>query len=233
MINFIVVDDNIEVLKIVERIIDKSMMKNTFSYKKHMFSRYDHNFDKIMRNPIPNKIYLLDIETKDISGIDVARKIRNRDINSVIIFITAHDELTGIASKEKLLFLTYICKFDDFEEQLKSAILKSLEVLEHKTIIRFNDKGTLYTIPIKEILYITRDSVERKCLIKTESIMYKVNKTLTELEKLTDNSLKKTHRACLVNMERVRIVDKKKNYIIFDNGEKINLISHSYKKELV
>ena len=34
-----------------------------------------------------NRIYLLDIETKSASGIDMARIIRKNDLDSIIIFI--------------------------------------------------------------------------------------------------------------------------------------------------
>ncbi len=233
MINFIVVDDNVEIAKKCEGIINKVMMKNTHEYKTRVFNDYDYKFNKVMNNKLPNKVYILDIETKSASGIDIARKIRTNDLESVIIFITAHEELGGVIIKESLMVLTFICKFDNFDSRLRDAIKKSLAVVGVRSVIRFNDGNSLYTIPTKDILYITRDSVERKCIIKTDYASYKVSKTLTELKTITDGLFTQSHRACLVNQERIVKIDKTNKIITFDNGMTTDLISDNFKKELV
>lgn len=230
MINFIAVDDNVEILKKVENIIAKAMISNPIEYKTFSFDDYNSKFNKTMNTPMSNKIYILDIETKSASGIDIARKIRKNDVDSVIIFITAHEELGSVIIRESLMVLTFICKFDDFDNKLKEAITKSLEVVGNKRIIRFNEYNSLYTIQIKDILYITRDSIERKCLIRTDYTIYKVTKSLTELKQLSNDTLIQTHRACLVNEERISKIDKTNRIITFDNGETIDLLSDGYKK---
>lgn len=233
MINFVVVDDVLEITKTVEKIINKVMMNSNLEYKIHIFHDYDSKFRKFIDSPLPNKIYFLDIETKSASGIDMARLIRKNDIHSVISFITAYEHLGGVIIKESLMVLTFICKFDDFENKVKDAVEKSLDIVGSKKIIKFTDYNSLYIIPISDILYITRDSVERKCLIKTDYTTYKVGKTLTELKQMSIGNLSQTHRACLINEKRVRRIDKTNKIIIFDNGDKIDLLSSSYKKELV
>lgn len=231
MINFIVVDDFKEITKKVEIIINKIMMNNKFEYKIHTFNDYDSDFKKVMNKPMVNKVYLLDIETKLASGIDIARLIRKNDLDSVIIFITAHEELGSLIIKEQLMVLTFICKFDDFENNVKDAIMRSLSYIGKKKVIKFSDFNAVYIIPIKDILYITHDNVERRCLIKTANKVYKVAKTLSELFELSCGSLVYSHRACLVNEDRIVKVDKKNKSILFDNGDVINLVSDNYKKE--
>ena len=90
MINFIVVDDNKKFLEIMVNVITKVMMRNKFVYETYSFEEYDDEFFKVMNSDLPNKIYIMDIETRESSGIDVARKIRKHDIDSVIIFATVH-----------------------------------------------------------------------------------------------------------------------------------------------
>jgi len=233
MINFIVVDDIIEITKNVENIISKVMMKSNLEYKIHIFHDYDSKFMKFIEQDLPNKVYFLDIETKSGSGIDGARKIRKNDTTSVISFITAHEQMGGVIIKESLMVLTFICKFDDFEEKVKDAVEKSLDILGTKRHIKFKDYNALYLIPIDDILYIVRDTMERKCIIKTDYNTYTIGKTLTELKELSMGSLTQTHRACLVNEKRVHKIDKKNKCIIFDNGEKIDLLSDAHKKELI
>lgn len=233
MINFIVVDDIKYFSDEVSNIIDKVMMKNTLEYKIHIFNDYDSKFMKIMKNSMSNKIYILDIESKSASGLDVARMIRKNDVNSIIIFLTAHNELGSVVSKEQLLVLTFICKFDDFKTNIKLAINKSLQILGKNTVIKFKDYNTFYTIHLKDILYVTHDSIDRKSIIKTDYTVYKVNNSLAEIKEMSFNKLKQTHRSCLVNEDRITKIDIKKNEIVFDNGEKIDMVSSSYKKELI
>jgi len=104
--------------------------------------------------------------------------------------------------------------------------------INHKSFVRFNDRGTLYTIPIRDILYITKESNDRKCIIKTCSNEYRVNLTLKEFMALCGDDLIRSHRSCLINKERVRKIDKKINTIEFDNGLVIDLLSNNYKKGL-
>lgn len=230
MINFIVVDDNEKFLGINVDVITKVMMKNKFAYKTHAFIEYDESFYQIMNSDLPNKIYILDIETKEASGIDIARKIRKRDIDSIIIFATVHNEAGLVLLKDDLMFLTFLCKFDDFENNLYNSINKALEFIHHKTYVKFNDRGTIYTIPLSDILYITKESSSRKSIIKTTYAEYSVNLTFKELIALCGDSLVQTHRSCFVNKDRVRIIDKRGGVIEFDDGCSIDLLSSNYKK---
>lgn len=230
MINFILCDDNEKIVSDIKKIIDKFMMQNKTEYKTHLFNDLDDNFMKIIKEPLSFKIYILDIETPSRSGIDVARSIRKRDVDSVIIFITSHEELGLTLLKNEIMFLPFINKFDNYEERLLTSLNKSLEVLKRKNIIRFEERGVLYTIAMDDILYITRDSVERKCIIKTDYAEIKTYKPLSSIEKLLDNRFIKTHRACLVNKERAAKIDKIRKTILFDNGVVVSLLSEKYRR---
>lgn len=233
MVNFIVCDDNKEDVKKVTDIIDNVMMSNESGYKKHIYYDYNEKFDQeIIQSKLPNKIYILDIQTTSRSGIDVARDIRKHDVNSIIIFLTGFNELGMNILNDELMILTFINKLDNSQERLRSALKKALGILDVKNILRFNDHGVIYTIPSEDILYITRDSVERKCIIKTEYNDFKVKKTLTELLSILGKEFKETHRSCIVNMNRVIKIDKKKRLITFDNGETTDLISDGFRKEV-
>ena len=233
MINFIVCDDNEKILKKVIEVIQKTMINCSHEYKIHDYKDYNQKFKNLIKDKIPNKIYILDVETPSESGIDIARLIRKDDINSVIIFLTSHNEVGSILLKEQLMFLTFICKFDNAEERLKQAIEKSLELVGKKSAIRFEDHGSIYTIPVKDITHIYTDTVDRKIIIKTDYAQFKISKTLTEMEQMLPNQFKHSHRACLVNKERIRIIDKKNNKIIIDNNDETEYLSKSYKKELL
>ena len=233
MINFIICDDVKQYRDMVEHIVDSYMMKNKIEYKTHVFDDYDSDFVKIVESKLSFKIYILDIETPTKSGIDIARLIRNKDVDSVLIFLTGHQELGHVVMKNDFLFLSYINKFDNCEQRLKKSLDKALQLLKVKSIIRFKDNGVIYTIPQDDILYITRDSVERKCIIITDYSEFKVGKTLNELEEIVNDNFIKTHRACLMNSKRILSFSKSQKEVVFDNGMTSDLISTRFNKELI
>lgn len=233
MVNFVVCDDSKEILNSVNNIIDEEMMKNKISYNKHLYQEYDTDFIKLMKSKLPGRIYILDIETPKNSGIDIARKIREHDVESIIIFLTTHDHLGYIVLKSDFLFLSFINKYDNYKENLRKSIRRALKLLGTKPVVRFEDRGAIYTIPINDILYITRDNIERKIVITTDYSKYSVNKTLCDMLEMLGDTFKQSHRSCIVNTNRILVVDTVKKKIIFDNGMEIDLLSTKYKNEVI
>ena len=230
MVNVIICDDNEKDRNNISMSVKNYMTKNKVECNIYTYEDYNKKFYEIAEAKIPFKIYLLDIETPSKSGIDVAREIRRKDIDSVIMFLTAHEELGNIVLKNDLLFLSFINKFDDFENRLRGALEKALELLKQKNTIRFQDRSVLYTININDILYITKESFERKTIIKTDYTEFKVNKPMHEIISMLDDRFIQTHRACYVNKDRVVKIDKTKRIIMFDNNETTDLLSEKYRK---
>ena len=233
MINVILCDDNEKDRSNIKKVVKDFMKKRQVEASMYTFEDYNKNFYEILNSKIPFKIYLLDIETPSKSGIDVAREIRRNDVDSVIIFLTVHEELGNIVLKNDLLFLSFINKFDDLDNRLNSSLEKALQLLKQKNTIRFNDRNILYTININDILYITKESFERKTVIKTDYAEFKVNKSLAEIISMLDERFIQTHRACYINLDRKVKIDKTKRLITFDNGETIDLLSEKYRKGII
>ena len=232
MIEFIICDDNKLITDKIDNTISDIMMKNKLVYKTLIFHDYNNSFMKLINSKECIRIYILDIETPSRSGIDVARIIREKDMESIIIFMTGHEELGPTILKKELWFLAFINKFEDSDERLRKSIKKALEILNIQTRLHFEEKGVIYNISLNDILYITRDGIDRKAVIKTENNEYRTYKTLLELIGLLDDRFVQTHRACAVNMQRVRTIDIIRKVITFDNGIAIDLLSDKYKKEL-
>ena len=233
MINVIICDDNENDKNKIKNIVKNFMNKMRMEFDIYEFNDYNRNFYNIVDKKLPFKIYLLDIETPSASGIDIARNIRKKDVDSVIIFLTGHEELGSIVLKNDLMFLSFINKFDDLETRLFNSLTKSLDLLKHKNVVRFNDKNILYTINIDDILYVTKDSFERKSIIITDYGEFKIGKTLSQVIEMLDDRFIQTHRACYINNNRKIKVDRTNKIITFDDGTTVDLLSDKYKKELV
>ena len=232
MLNIIICDDVKRDLDKVKNSTKKIMDSLKMKYNEIIFSDYDDSFIDIIVKKIPFKIYILDIETPSRSGIDVARIIRRKDYTSPIIFLTGHNDLGMELLTEDIPFTSFINKFVNYENRLKKSIINSINMLHKRKILRVNDGNTLYTINLDDILYLTKESVSRKTIIVTDYTEFQLSKSLQSIKELLDDNFVQTHRACVVNKNRVCKIDFKNKIICFDNNLEIDLLSNKYKKEM-
>jgi DNA-binding LytR/AlgR family response regulator len=232
MINIIVCDDHDSFRRKVIDQITKYMDKLDHEYKILEFNDYDSKFINTIKSDITNIIYVLDIETPTRSGIDVARIIRKDDLESPIIFLTGHEELGNLVLARNTNILSFINKFDSFSNRLNNALNIALKLLNKRHMLRFNDRGSIYSIECDKILYITTDTVARKTIIVTDKREHRVNNPLSFfLENLNDDFCQ-SHKSCIINKSRVSNLNNNNNTILFDNGTTIDLLSNKYKKEI-
>ncbi len=130
MINFVVCEDNKIILEKNVEIINKTMFNNNINYRIYKFEDYTNDFKNIIYNS-DIKIYILDIELNKTSGIDIAREIRKKDLDSIIIISTAYVEYLPLALKNKLMLYDFISKFEDYEENLSKVINNALVQLKY------------------------------------------------------------------------------------------------------
>lgn len=126
MINFVVCEDNKIILQKNMDIINKTMFKNNSDYRIYPFTEDNNALQEIIKKNLENKIYILDIELENVSGIDIAREIRKNDKESIIIISTTYVEYLPHTIKSKLLLFDFISKFDNYEESLSNAINKAI-----------------------------------------------------------------------------------------------------------
>ena len=219
MINFIVCEDNPIVLEKNIKTINNLMFSNNLEYKIYSFTDYNSELQDLINNNLDNKIYILDIELEDSSGIDIARKIRKNDWSSLIIFSTAHFELFPHVFSDKLMILDYITKYDDYENNLYKTLEKSIDIITHNNTISFKIGSDYHNIKINTILYLTYDKYSRKTIIKTFDNEYYINDTLSSFEESLNKDFTRINRAYIVNMLNVRKINYNERIIEFNNGE--------------
>lgn len=228
--DFIIYEDQKEFRKEITDVITKLMMKNKIEYNIKEFEKYDSKLKKIINSKIP-KIYILDIEVpKSKSGLDVAREIRENDWNSIIIIITSHVDMGYEALKAQIMVLDFISKFNNCNNSLKSALKKALIKLDNKKVLVFDCYGMTTRVYTDDILYVIKDSIDRKCIIKTTYSEINVNITMSEMIDKLDDRFYLSHRSCLVNIEQIKNINWKENIITFNNNETIDYIARDKKK---
>jgi two-component system response regulator AgrA len=232
MIKFIVYDDEVEFRNIIKNSIDEIMNKLDIEYNIEEFDKYSNKMLKIIEDDSP-KIYIMDIQVPNsLSGIDVARRVRLKDWNSIIILVTAFVDMGYEALKAQIMLLDFISKFNDCSNQLNRVIRKAVSKIDNKKVMIFESCDMTYKIYTDDIIYILKDSVERKCIIKTDYNEIMVNQTITNLFNMLDNRFFLSHRSCIINTDKVDMIDWKNNIIHFKNGETIDYLARDKKKEL-
>jgi len=232
MLHFVIFDDNELIREKVNKVITKLMLPTDIEYKTLEFSKYNKSFAQLIERRGEKKIYILDIEVDSYSGLDVARKIRERDWESIIIVLTAHYELAYDAFKNRLMLLDFISKFDNYEQNLYDVLKLALKASHVKKQFSFTSNRMAYRVDYDDILYIIKDTAKRNTIVKTFSKEYPVSLNLNEIMAMLPDNFIQTHRACTINRDNVKTIDFKENVITFNNNEKISMLSKTYKKEV-
>lgn len=232
LINFIICEDNDYVRQMHEGIIFKVTMPYDFDYNVYSFDRYSIKLKNLINSSCDRKVYILDLELPNKSGIDIAREIRKIDWDSIIIILTSHDEQEMILLKQKLLIFDFISKFDDYEKRLSETLNMIIKKTSVNKTLSFKSNKTLNHIKFDNIFYIYKDYETNKVKIVTNDKTYLVRDSLINISKKLDSRFYQSHRACFINTDKIEKVDFKNSMIYFNNNTCTDYLSRNYKKEL-
>lgn len=235
MINFIICEDEPELLKEYKYQIDKFMMKYDIDYKTHMFTSYDSKWENSVRKIKGFKVYLLDIKTANGSGINAARQIREEydDWVSMIIMISGYAEYKYEALGKRLMLVDFINKLDHSEQKLQDALLICLKHYDNKyKSLRYTYKNIAYNVEFRSIIKIEKEMDSKRCIIHAEEGDYPIKGTLNEVLQKLDKRFFKCNRSIAINVEQVQYYNLGKNVAVLKNGEEFKDVSRNKKKEM-
>lgn len=150
-------------------------------------------------------LIFLDIDMPRLSGIDLAKQVKRYCPDTAIVFATAYDD-HAIKAFE-LDAIDYILKpYDD--KRIKAAVEKVKErrkrPIEKKPLNKLAiwQGDRVMMIPLQEILYV--ELIDGEVFVVTEDKQYRMNETLANLEeKLSSEHFLRTHRAYIVNLDKI------------------------------
>ncbi|WP_131067818.1 LytR/AlgR family response regulator transcription factor [Clostridioides difficile] len=152
-------------------------------------------------------IFFLDIKMLQLTGMDVAKIIRETNDTSEIIFITSIVDY--IQEGYKVRAYRYLLKpidFGDLNESILSCI--SYIIKKRENFMLIENKGIINKILINSIMYI---EVRKKVLtIHTKNDTYYTKNSMDKIElELEKYNFFRCHKSYLINLEYIQFICKK------------------------
>ena len=170
-------------------------------------------------------IIFLDIKMPKISGMDLAKKLREQGKQSLIIFITSASEYVFEAfDVEAFQYLLKPIQNDKLKIVLEKAI-KRIQIDVNTDFLIISADRQTKKVFLKDILYI--ESVGRIAKIHCNEGTLETYEQIGVLEnKLSGKSFFRCHKCFLVNLNYVDAFNRTE--VSLENGEKIMLAKRRY-----
>ncbi|HIU22679.1 MAG TPA: LytTR family transcriptional regulator DNA-binding domain-containing protein [Candidatus Fimihabitans intestinipullorum] len=220
VVELVVVEDELYFLNKECDLIDKYMMHNDIDYKIYKFTSVNSKIYDLIKNN-KRKIFLLDIHVGYDSGIDLARDIRDYDYNSIIIFLTGHEEYKSTIIGDDIMCLTYIDKFDRLKENLYRSLSKALNIIQENSVLQFKSKGITYTLQLDEILYIEKEKNQKYCSVHIAHGKAPIYQSIKDINKQLNSNFEPYGRSLIINRKYIKM--KSKGKIVLNNGKELDI----------
>ena len=166
-------------------------------------------------------ILLLDIEMQALSGVELAKRIRQRDETAQIIFVTGYSEY--IAEGYEVSALNYLMKSVQ-KDKLFSTLDRAAARLksEEKALVIRTADGVV-RVPLRQIRYV---DVQGNYLTVHAREDHTVRKTMNELISELDSRFYRLGRSAAVNLSCIRRVSRSE--VILDDDTVLPLPRGAY-----
>lgn len=212
MIKIVICEDNFSCREKLKENLEIILNKLTNQFEIIVFNCGE---DLIDNYPEDVDIFLLDIQMKKLTGMGVAKKIREKDKSCEIIFITGLiDYVQNGYEVRAYRYLLKPIKLEDLKKHIISCIKQIYERRENYLIIKNQDM--IKKIKIHEILFL--EVINRDILIHTGDQTYTTKTSMKNLEKeLSKFNFFRCHNSFLINLKYIDCIQK--NIVLINNEE--------------
>ena len=229
MLNFVVCDDNIHILDKISKILESIFIEHNFdadiilkeTNANDVYKFIEENYNKI-------DVLLLDINLKsEISGLDIARKLRDYNKNTYIIFTTGHLEYVMMAYKYKTF--DYLPKPITFEKIEETVIRLFNDATNNSNrYLKLASKNML--INEDDIYYIKKDGMRTIFISPDQS--YEIYNSFSKIQNSLPSNFIRCHKSYIVNINKISDIRININKIYFKNNISCS-IGPKYKNNLL
>ena len=227
MLNFVICDDNLNILDKFSKILENIFMKHNYDAQ---IGLKTNDIDKLLDYIDGNKtdVLILDINLKsDKTGLEIASKVREKNKDTYFIFTTAHLEYAMMAYKFKTF--DYLAKPVTYD-RLEETIVRLFEDVNGlpKKYIKIDNKKTI--IDENDVFYIKRDGM--KLIFHTKSRDYETYSSFNKIQDSLPKNFIRSHKSYIVNINNIANLDPVSNMIYFNDGSTCD-IGPKYKKDFI
>ncbi len=218
MLRIAICDDEKSMGEYLEGLIEKRLAKER-DWQARVFS----SGEELLEEGKDFDIFFLDIDLKGMSGIEMARRLRQQS-EAVIVFVTALKEYVFDAfDVQAFQYLLKPIDEEKFYRVLDKAIAGCRPQKQSEPLV-IRVKGVYRNIPKQSILYAENEARKVVLHLKEEQVSYYAK--MGELEGILGEGFFRCHRGYLVNLDAVKGYDT--GMIQIKNGETILMAKQKY-----
>ncbi len=180
-------------------------------------------------NNISIAIYFLDADLSQdaMSMFDVAKKIRERDWQCQIVFVSYNLEMCILSFKYKIQAMDCLVKSsDDFEFRIEECLLCIIERQEKyisDDLLTFCCAKDVINILRDDVIFVESVSNSHKVILhyrinRKKFNKYQLNESLKVLEQKLGNNFIRCHKSFIVNKNYIRSINKKIRTLEMSDG---------------
>ena len=167
-------------------VINMVLVNYDIDYRIHKFSGLNER-KRICDDEF--RIYIID------NDLELISRIRKNDFDSIIILVT--DNKRDNIIYNKLMIFDIISKNSNYEEKLTKVLISAIEIYDKYKVFTFAYNHIIYRIPYKEINYIEKEPLIKRCIIHTVNNNYYYVNSIENLLGILGVNFVKTHQSCI------------------------------------
>ena len=213
MLKFALIDDDSKLLKDLYKMLESIFIKHDFDAEIVFHSTKINALLNYIKNSKVDVLFLdIDLKSK-LSGLEIAKIVRESNKDCYIVFETAHLEYGLMAYKFKTF--DFLCK-PVTSQRLKDCVLRLFDDISgsNKKFIRIDNKNTI--ISESEINYIKKEGM--KLIFHTTSRDYEVYSSFLKIQGTLPNNFVRCHKSFIANIDNITKVEPSSNMVYFNSS---------------
>lgn len=188
--------------------------------KTDVFVDFFQNGNELLSAKYVYDVIFMDYQLGGIDGIETCRRLREKNSDSVIIFISAYPG-AALDSFEVNTF-RFLSKPLN-KDKLFKALDDYMYSIDYDNLLILNTHDGKWNIKTSEIIYL--EAAGKHTLVRTTSRTYEIHNNLKSVEEmLPQDKFLRCHKAFVVGFAHIR--NHTNEEILLDNGEKAYIGKH-------
>lgn len=228
MLNFIICDDEIEMLNRISTVFEKCFLKHDYNAKITLkTTNYRDVLDYISSNKVDVVLLDINLNNNTVNGLDVAKQIRKINKECYVIFTTGHIEYLWNAFKCKTFDYLYKPLSEVEVEDTLERLFDDINGLPKK-YLKISNKNIM--VDVNEIQYISREGM--KLIYHTVSSNFETYSSFSKIENSLPDNFVRCHKSFIANLDNIANIQPNSNTISFKNHSSCD-IGPKYKTNLL